>query len=94
MISLKKLCAWENFSWLWYWYIGQHVLRTWQSLHFKQGGRDFQALDDVLFGETAGLMDYEEDRTRTKRYYNSDISYTTSCVLIISSPLEKSILIE
>lgn len=34
---------------------------------FNRGGRDFQALDDVLFGETAGLMDYEEDRTRTKR---------------------------
>ncbi|CAB4279463.1 unnamed protein product [Prunus armeniaca] len=56
----------------------------------KSGGRDFQALDDVLFGETAGLMDYEEDRTRTKRYYNSDISYTKSCWHILYALNPKS----
>ncbi|CAB4309922.1 unnamed protein product [Prunus armeniaca] len=47
---------------------------------FNRGGRDFQALDDVLFGETAGLMDYEEDRTRTKR-----LAYTEKVANILRS---------
>lgn len=66
--------SWERegeFSQLWYWYIVFVVLLTSQQLHFKQVARDFQ-VDDIMYGDPAGLMDYEEDRTRMKRYYISN----------------------
>lgn len=39
--------------------------------HCKQAEMEFQGYEEIIYSGLGGLMDYAEDRSRPKRYYNT-----------------------